>query len=49
MNSGSTVNDQEVVAAMLLSEGFFSSGGGFSNIFPSDCYLFDIRSWTLTR
>ena len=37
IKSGSTVDDPEVAAMVSLSEGFFSSGGGFSNIFPSDC------------
>ena len=51
MKSGSTVDDPEVAAIVSLSEGSqsFFSGGGFSNIFPSDCYLFDVLNWTLTR
>ena len=49
MKPGSTVDDPEVAAMVSLSEGSFYSGGGFSNIFPSDCYLFDILDRTLTR
>ena len=51
MKPGSTVNDPEVAAMVSsgLTKGAFYSGGGFSNVFPSDCYLFDILSRTLTR
>jgi hypothetical protein len=44
MKPGSTVNDPEVAAMVSsgLSKGAFYSGGGFSNVFPSDFYLFDI-------
>ena len=51
MKAGSTVDDPEV-AAMVASgltgfiKGPFYSGGGFSNIFPSD-YIIPTR--TLTR
>ena len=45
MKPGSTVDDPEV-AAMLSSgsKGPFFSGGGFSNIFPSDCHYFNTLS-----
>ena len=49
MKSGSTVDDPEVVAMVSLSARPFYSGGGFSNMFPSDCYLIDLLSWTLTK
>ena len=49
MKPGSTVDDPEVAAMVTFSDGSFYSGGGFSNIFPSDCCLFDILSRTLTR
>jgi hypothetical protein len=49
MKPGSTVDDPEVAAMVNLTYESFYSGGGFSNIFPSDYYLFDILSWTLTR
>ena len=39
MNPGSTVDDPEVAAMDSFSGGSFYSGGGFSNIFPSDCYF----------
>jgi hypothetical protein len=50
MQLGSTVDDPEVAAMFSLSNGaLFFSGGGFSNIFSSDCHLFDILRRTLTR
>ena len=49
MKAGSTVNDPEVAAMVSSTNGPFFSGGGFSNIFPSDFSLFDIPSQTLTR
>ena len=44
MKPGSTVDDPEVAAMVTFDppKGPFYSGGGFSNIFPSDCYLFAI-------
>jgi hypothetical protein len=38
MNPGSTVDDPEVAAMAYFPNGSFFSGGGFSNIFPSDYY-----------
>ena len=50
MKLGSTVDDPEVAAMVNFTEGPFSSGGGFSNIFPSVRLLFiHIPSRMLTR